>query len=237
MELHTTGSFVDTNQWVPVHMLPGFSACIEYFVSRNGEIKSTKGNIERILKPSINQQGYLQVSLTQRIGRQKPIKVLVHKLVALAFLGNPPTPYGRGVGCTLIHHKDENKTNNTLENLEWQTRSGNNNAQEYKRFYGKARPGLTVSERDEDTARKNKEYMRRKRQDPAFKEAERLKQQARREAMTAEEKEAFLEKERVRDRMRRELDRQDPVKVEKQRKYKREWARRKRAEEKKAKIE
>ena len=42
--------FVDTQEWVPVHTLPGFECCIEYHVSRDGCIKSTKGGRERILK-------------------------------------------------------------------------------------------------------------------------------------------------------------------------------------------
>ena len=30
-------------------------------------------------------------------------------LVAFAFLGNPPTPYGRDAGCSIVDHIDENK--------------------------------------------------------------------------------------------------------------------------------
>ena len=234
MVKQTTGSFVDTEEWVPIHTLPGFSACIEYFINRQGQVKSTKGNIERMLKASINQQGYPQVSLTQRIGRQKPIKVLVHKLVAFAFLGLPPTPYGQGVGCSLIHHKDEDKTNPCVDNLEWTTRSANNNAGPYRRFNGRVTPGEPYIERKNAC---NREYARRRRQDPKFREEEARKQQERRAAMTPEEKEAQLARARIADRERRAKERQDPERVAKQREYKREWARKKRAEEKKAKIE
>ena len=233
----TSGSFIDVNEWVPVHTLLGFEACIEYYVNRYGQVKSTKGNIERILKTSINDCGYPQVSLTQRIGRKSPLKVLVHKLVAFAFLGNPPTPYGRGAGCSLIHHKDENKANPCADNLEWQTRSGNNNAQAYSRFYGHARPDLTDEERQTDTQDRNRDYMRRKRQDPVFKEKEAEKQRQRRASMSEEAKEEQLERNRIADRKRRALERLDPEKLERQRKYKREYAKRKRAEEKRSKIE
>jgi hypothetical protein len=233
----TTGSFIDTVEWIPIHSLPGFSSCIEYYINRQGQIKSTKGNIERILKPSVNAQGYLQVGLTQRIGRKPTLKVLVHKLVAFAFLGPPPTPYGRGVGCTLIHHKDENKANPCVTNLEWQTRSGNNNAQAYARFYGHVRPGMTDAERASDKLDSNREYMRNKRSDPEFRKAEAEKQRVRRSSMTSAQKEEQLARDRIRDHQRRQLEKQDPVKLQKQREYKRKWAAKNRAKLKSSKIE
>ena len=230
MDKTTTGSFVDTEEWVPIHTLPGFSACIEYFINRQGQVKSTKGNIERILKPSTNQQGYPQVSLTQRIGRQKPKKVPIHKLVAFAFLGMHPKPYGRGAGCCVIHHKDEDPSNYCVDNLEWLT------ASEHRVHHAEEEPKET-NNYSEAHKRANREYVRRRRQDPKFLEEEMLKQRERRAAMTPEEKEAQLARARVADRKRRAKDRLDPAKAAKQREYKREWARKKRAEEKKAKIE
>ena len=80
-----------TMKWKPVHTLPGYECCIEYYVNNKGQIKSTKGVIERILKQRINKNGYTQVNLTQRIGRKKTITVTVHKLVALHFLDQPTT--------------------------------------------------------------------------------------------------------------------------------------------------
>ena len=92
-------TFIDTQEWVPVHTLPGFECCIEYYVNRNGQVKSTKGRSERILKNKNHKSGYPMVSLTQRLGKKKTKYCCVHTLVAFAFLGNPPTPYGRdGVG-------------------------------------------------------------------------------------------------------------------------------------------
>ena len=123
--------FVDTNEWVPVHTLPGFEACIEYFVNRNGDIKSTKGKVERLLRHRISKGGYPQVNLTQRIGRGKVKTVTVHTLVAYAFLGPPPTPYGRKVGCSLVDHKDANKANCRADNLQWYSRLEGNTNQDY----------------------------------------------------------------------------------------------------------
>ena len=79
-------NFIDVNEWVPVHRLPGFEACIEYYVNRAGQVKSTKYREDRILKHRPHKAGYPMVCLTQRIGKGKVLDVCVHKLVALAFL-------------------------------------------------------------------------------------------------------------------------------------------------------
>lgn len=61
--------------------------------------------------------GYLQVSIKE-LDRGRHITVVVHKLVALAFLGERPVGYQ-------INHKDGDKLNNKVDNLEWVTPSGN----------------------------------------------------------------------------------------------------------------
>lgn len=72
----------------------------------NGSIRIYKG---RILKPFINGRGYLQVTLSKN-GTHK--KFQVHRLVALHFLPNPSN-------LPEVNHKDENKLNNSVDNLEW----------------------------------------------------------------------------------------------------------------------
>ena len=84
--------FLDTSHWVPIHTLPGFQSAIEYYISRDGEVLSTKGNKERILKTSLTADGYEMVRLRKRLGDRGEIGVVVHKLVAFAFLPPPPTP-------------------------------------------------------------------------------------------------------------------------------------------------
>ena len=200
--------FIDPTVWVPIHTLPGFECCIEYYVNRKGDVRSTKGNQDRLLKhKKSNSNGYPMVTLTQRIGRKPPLYVCVHKLVAFAFLGLPPTPYGRTKGCSMIDHIDEDKTNCNADNLRWVSRSQNNNKHAYPRFNGRARPGLTSEQREIDTKNKNRSYMRKRREDPAFKEQEMLQQRERRSRQSTEEKVAQLERNRISDKKRRDRKR------------------------------
>jgi len=118
--------FIDSNKWIPVHTLPGFECCIEYYVNSQGQIKSTKGVVERILKPKVSKTGYPVVNLTQRIGRKRLKTIPIHTLVAFAFLGQPSTPNGRGKGCSYVHHIDGNKLNCSVSNLSWKKRANKN---------------------------------------------------------------------------------------------------------------
>ena len=111
--------FIDDKKWKPIHTLPGYECCIEYYVNNKGQVKSTKGVIERILKQRINKNGYAQVNLTQRIGRKQTVTVTVHKLVALAFLDKPLANPGKTKGSSRVKHIDGCKTNNTVCNLKW----------------------------------------------------------------------------------------------------------------------
>ena len=154
-------NFLDTQKWIPIHTLPGFECCIEYYVNRNGDIKSTKGRTDRNLKHKISTNGYPTVNLTQRLGRGKIKTVSVHTLVALAFLPPPPTPMGRNRGQSVIDHKDDNKMNCCASNLQWASRKFNNTKHDYKR-----RPKNTLEQvqaaKDRHRIR-NREFMRRKR--------------------------------------------------------------------------
>lgn len=96
--------------WRPVKNFEDF-----YMVSDCGIVKSVRFNKEMKLRKNPN--GYFQVCLKGN-GSQKT--AYVHRLVAEAFL-KPPLPEE-----TCINHKDEIKTNNSVENLEWCTKAYNN---------------------------------------------------------------------------------------------------------------
>lgn len=81
---------------------------------KNGTVHVHKG---RILKTATNKSGYLQINL-YRNGTQKVC--LVHRLVAMAFLPNPDN-----LPC--VNHKDENRSNSHVDNLEWCTHEYNSN--------------------------------------------------------------------------------------------------------------
>lgn len=84
-----------------------------YQVSNLGRVKSYAQNKSgRFLTLSTDHKGYKVVSLYDNNGNRKTIKV--HRLVATAFLFNPNN-------LPEVNHKDENKTNNCVNNLEWCT--------------------------------------------------------------------------------------------------------------------
>lgn len=81
----------------------------DYQVSNLGRVKSLKKGNERILKPGVAGIGYLFVVLFKD-GKRK--EMLIHRLVANAFIQNQDN-----LPC--VNHKDENKQNNLVTNLEW----------------------------------------------------------------------------------------------------------------------
>lgn len=99
--------------WLPV------VGCEEdYQVSSKGRVMSNNYNhtgSPRLLKQSLVKGGYLRVSITIN-GEHKSVKV--HRLVAEAFIPNPNN-------YETVNHRDEVKTNNCVENLEWLS-SGDN---------------------------------------------------------------------------------------------------------------
>ena len=78
-----------------------------YEVSNKGNVRNVRRNT--LLKLSKTNDGYIQVHLYKN-GIRTGFKV--HRLVAQAFLLNNDN-------LPMINHKDEDKTNNRVENLEW----------------------------------------------------------------------------------------------------------------------
>lgn len=92
----------------------------KYYVSNKGNVKTLdyhQTGKEHMMKPRKDKGGYLTVSLSY-LGNTNTVKI--HRLVALAFLDNPN-------GFPFVNHKDEVKTNNIVDNLEWCTAKYNVN--------------------------------------------------------------------------------------------------------------
>lgn len=87
-----------------------------YKVSDSGEVFSIKRGI--LLKPSNSKFGYARVTLYKDNGEKH--KIMVHRLVAKAFIPNPNE-------LEQVNHINENKLDNTVSNLEWCTSSYNIN--------------------------------------------------------------------------------------------------------------
>ena len=110
-------------QWKVIKDFP------KYAISNYGNIKSLywQNNVngklyprEKLLTPIKKKNGYLKVNLhnDEHKGRGKGCEFLIHRLVAEAFLENPKN-------LSEINHKDGNKENNKVSNLEWCTRREN----------------------------------------------------------------------------------------------------------------
>lgn len=95
--------------------IPGYEDLINYAVDINGVCWSNKSGDWKQLKERVDTKGYHQFSCTRK---GKKIYVLVHKLVALAFIHKPDN-------CTEVNHKNMVKTDNRIDNLEWVSRSEN----------------------------------------------------------------------------------------------------------------
>lgn len=102
---------ISTERWKRIEGYDG------YLISDKGNVFSEK--TMKYLKVRIHQKGYKVVTLMKD---GKAIPVTVHRLMALAFIDNP-------MDYPVINHKDEDKSNCDINNLEWCT-------QQYNTTYG-----------------------------------------------------------------------------------------------------
>lgn len=115
-----------------------------YKVSNLGNVKNEKKNK---MMTQHDHQGYKVVFLYN--DKVKNQRNFVHVLVAKAFIENPENK-------KTVNHKDHNKTNNNLENLEWAThKEQNNHKRKPKTKPSKARPVWRI---DKDTKEKLERY-------------------------------------------------------------------------------
>ena len=129
----TTGAELDLSdlRW---EIIPDWP---EYEVSEYGDVRrrlpggSPIGRVGRVLRPS-GWGHYLQVYLHGRAGRQYRT---IHRLVALTFIGEPPSKQHQ------VAHNDGNPKNNHYSNLRWAT-AAENSADKLR--HGTARRGEDV---------------------------------------------------------------------------------------------
>lgn len=99
---------MSSEQWRPIP----FS---DYSVSARGRVRNDRNG--EMLKGAPDNRGYPRVHISIN-GKRKTCKI--HRLVAYAFLGDPPS------GKTQVAHKDGNPINNRASNLKWATPTENN---------------------------------------------------------------------------------------------------------------
>lgn len=78
-----------------------------YLISNYGRVYSN--NSYKFIRPYFNNKGYLKVDLYKDGNRKK---LFIHRLVAETFISNPDN-------LPQVNHKDEDKTNNKVNNLEY----------------------------------------------------------------------------------------------------------------------
>lgn len=124
-------------QWKPIKGLEGY-----YEVSNQGRIRSLDrvllgcyGSVQhkkgQLMKPINMPNGYLAQGFNYN-GKHR--QYYIHRLVAQAFIPNPNN-------LPEVNHKDEDKANNVVDNLEWCDRI-------YNIRYGKARAKIAQARRD-----------------------------------------------------------------------------------------
>lgn len=114
----------------------------KYQVSTEGEIRNAKTG--RILKQYIGKDGYKRIQIAG-------LTRLVHRVVLFAYYEQPE-------GKPFVNHKDGNKQNNSLNNLEWCDRSENMKhayCNKLKSSVGSKNGRHKLTESDVDYIRKN----------------------------------------------------------------------------------
>ena len=103
--------------WKRIDLIEGFEEYHNYEVSNHGRVRNSATG--KILKPNLCSNGYLQAQFSINNQRRK---VLLHRLVAFAFIEND-----NPIEKVEVNHIDENRHNNAASNLEWCTREYNLN--------------------------------------------------------------------------------------------------------------
>lgn len=91
----------------------------DYFVSDKGRVKHKYGSFSHLLSTFVKGNGYVCVTIKHNGEKHN---YYIHRLVAKSFIDNPNN-------LPEVNHKDRNKQNNNVDNLEWTSKI--NNVQHY----------------------------------------------------------------------------------------------------------
>lgn len=119
--------------WIKISSIPLYKEFKKYSVSSLGRVRNDELMI--IFSGGHDKDGYPKVCLTTKDKNEISYSkhIVVHRLVALAFIPNPDN-------LPQVNHKDEDKTNNCVENLEWCTAK-------YNSSYGNRTKNMANSQR------------------------------------------------------------------------------------------
>ena len=141
-------------QWKAI---PNYS---KYHASTDGEIKTfnwkNKG-AEKIMKPDLDNSGYLRTMLINDKGEWCTVKV--HRIIAQTFISNP-------LEKKEVNHKNSIRSDNRLINLEWVTHSENvlhSFANKMQSNKGEQNPCATLTDKQVLEIRANYKYGRKSR--------------------------------------------------------------------------
>jgi len=134
--------------------IPGFS---KYEASTMGRLKTynwKNTGREKIMKPALDNGGYLRTMLLSDQGKYKTVKV--HRIIISTFIENIHNK-------ETINHKNGIKTDNRILNLEWNTRSENiihSFKNKLSSNVGEQNPNATLTDKQVKDIRKNYKYGR-----------------------------------------------------------------------------
>jgi hypothetical protein len=117
------------------YKIPG---CSDYTITLEGDIYSWKSGKPYKMKPSLAGTGYYNIGLRNDEG--EIFKQGVHRFVAMTYLPNPDN-------LPTVNHKDGNKQNNNVMNLEWASHS---DQALHARSMGKGVKGKAVYQLDKE---------------------------------------------------------------------------------------
>lgn len=127
-----TLALIQFNTHIPYESPPEIWKELQHpHILKNRYLVSSWGRIydlfyEHYPTPALCDKGYVRVSIQSNNNKIKCIRM--HSLIANTFIPNPENKF-------TVNHKDFNKQNNTIENLEWMSYAENiEHAHEHKRF-------------------------------------------------------------------------------------------------------